>query len=196
MNQQDKPVVVVGLGNPGKKYELTRHNIGVLVAKGVASRLNVDFKEEKKFHANVAKGVSQAGLQFHVLLPTTYMNESGRAVKAYLDFYRIAASQLIVISDDVELPFGQHRFRNKGSSGGHNGLKSIESMLGTQEYSRLKMGVGKDLAGVTLADYVLDIFKPSELLLLGDFVGKGVDFILSSTNETIAKSVSHSENRM
>lgn len=191
--QKDKRIVIVGLGNPGKKYELTRHNIGVLVAKKVASRLNATFKEEKKFHADIAKGAFQTGFEFHVLLPTTYMNESGRAVKAYLDFYRIATSQLIVVSDDVELPFGQHRFRQKGSSGGHNGLKSIEALLGTQEYSRLKMGVGKDLAGVTLADYVLDIFKPSELLLLGDFVEKGVDFILSSTNEPVQTASSSRE---
>lgn len=194
--QEDKVIVVVGLGNPGKKYECTRHNIGVMVAKNVAAKLHVSFKEEKKFHAHVAKGVLLTGQQFHVLLPTTFMNESGRAVRAYLDFYRLSANQLIVVSDDVELPFGQHRFRKKGSSGGHNGLKSIESMLGTQEYSRLKMGVGKDLAGAALADYVLGIFKPSELLELERFIEKGVDFILSSTNETIADRVCHPENRM
>lgn len=174
----EKDFVLVGLGNPGKKYEFTRHNIGFLVASAFAHRFEMGFKTEKRLFAEVAKGRFE-GRQCHVVLPTTYMNESGRAVRAYLEFHKLAPCSLLVISDDVELPFNQIRLRQKGGSGGHNGLKSIEQHLATQEYSRLKMGVGKDLQERTLADYVLDPFKPEEFALLPQFIEKGIDAIKS-----------------
>lgn len=166
--------VIVGLGNPGKKYELTRHNIGAIVARAMADSLGIPFKEEKRFHSLVAKSLEKDKI-LHILLPTTYMNASGYAVKAYLDFYKLSVEHLIVLSDDVELPFKEVRFRDKGGSGGHNGLKSIESVLGTSAYRRLKFGVGKELAGATLADYVLDTFKPEEIVELPSFIKQGVE---------------------
>lgn len=170
--------VLVGLGNPGYKYERTRHNIGYLVACAVAQKAEMTFKEEKRFHALVAKGRYQ-GKTLHILLPLTYMNESGRSVGAYLSFYRLKPNDLIVISDDVELAFGELRLRAKGSSGGHNGLKSIEAHLGSQEYLRLKMGVGKALAAATLAEYVLDLFKPDEAAVLDEFIGRAAEVVKS-----------------
>jgi len=169
--------LIVGLGNPGRKYELTRHNIGATVAKAMAQRLGLDFKEEKRFHCLVAKGIFNSQ-QYHIVLPTTYMNESGRAVKPYMSYYALAPQDLLVVSDDVELPFGELRLRLKGSSGGHNGLKSIEAALNTREYSRLKCGVGKTLIGETLADYVLAVFNPEEFERLPSIIGKAVDVIL------------------
>ncbi|MGZ3632973.1 MAG: aminoacyl-tRNA hydrolase [Parachlamydiaceae bacterium] len=174
--------VVVGLGNPGQKYEFTRHNIGYLVGKALARVLGFTLKEEKRFHALVAKGRYQ-GKVLHLVLPLTYMNASGRAVEAYLNFYKLGPKALIVVCDDVELPFGQLRLRAKGSSGGHNGLKSIESHLGTRDYLRLKMGVGKELQSATLAEYVLDLFKPEELANLETFIVKAMEVVKSLMSE-------------
>lgn len=167
-----RPSVVIGLGNPGKKYEFTRHNIGYLVVKAIADSLGWTFKEEKRFNGWVAKDKCGDHV-LHLAMPNTYMNESGRCVRAYLDFYKLTAADILVVSDDVELPFGEVRLRQKGGSGGHNGLKSIAAHLGTQEFMRLKMGVGKDVQRGDLADYVLDAFKPEEFILLPAFVEKG-----------------------
>jgi PTH1 family peptidyl-tRNA hydrolase len=110
------------------------------------------------------------------------MNESGRCVRAYLDYFKLTASNLLVVSDDVELPFGELRLRPRGGAGGHNGLKSIEAHLGTQEYWRLRMGVGKDTQGESLADYVLSGFKPEEFLVLPAFVDRGVEVVKQHKN--------------
>jgi peptidyl-tRNA hydrolase, PTH1 family len=177
--------VVVGLGNPGAKYELTRHNIGTLVAKTIVGALGWSFKEDKRFKALTAKG-SCKGKVLHVVLPQTYMNESGQAVGAYLNYYKLKPEAVLVICDDVELAFGQLRLRSQGRSGGHNGLKSIEAHLGTQEYLRLKMGVGKEVANATLADYVLDNFKPDEFAKLEGFIGQGVKVVSDLLSEPSA----------
>ena len=168
-----KKSVIVGLGNPGKKYEYTRHNIGFLVVKGVAHSLGWELKEDKRFNGWIVKNQC-GGRLLHLILPGTYMNESGRCIRAYLDFYKLTPADILVVSDDVELPFGETRLRQRGSSGGHNGLKSIEAHLGTQEYVRLKMGVDKDVQRGSLADYVLDAFRPEEFALLPAFVEKGI----------------------
>lgn len=178
-------LVVVGLGNPGSKYELTRHNIGTLVAKALVRPLGWSFKEDKRFHALVAKGTCQ-GKVLHVVLPQTYMNESGQAVGAYLNYYKLKPESVLVICDDVELSFGQLRLRSQGRSGGHNGLKSIEAHLGTREYLRLKMGVGKELASATLAEYVLDNFKPDEFAKLESFIRQGVEVVSDLLSEPSA----------
>jgi len=177
--------VVVGLGNPGKRYEYTRHNIGSLVAKSLIRSLGWSFKEEKRFNAFVVKGTFN-NIMLHVVIPTTYMNECGSSVRPYLDYYKLGPQNLIVVVDDVELPYNRMRLRPKGSSGGHNGLKSIEAHLGTQEYVRLKMGVGKDLFGSSLADHVLSLFKPEEIEILSAYADKGVNAIKSVLQEPIA----------
>lgn len=182
----ERHYVIVGLGNPGLKYENTRHNIGWQAAKALARQLGLSFKEEKRFQALVSKGKYE-GTTFHIVLPLTYMNESGKALKAYLDFHKLGTDVLIVISDDVELPFGQLRLRKQGSSGGHNGLKSIEAHLGTRQYVRLKMGIGRDLGVPVLADYVLDSFKPEEKAELDQFITSAVKAVLENEEEDIAR---------
>lgn len=184
MEQEEGHRVILGLGNPGRQYEYTRHNVGYLVTKLLAHKWGFTFKEEKRFHALVAKGRYQTK-NLHLLLPLTYMNESGRSLRAYLDFYNFKADALMVICDDVALPFGQLRLRAQGSSGGHNGLKSIEAHLGTREYLRLKMGIGKELGSATLAEYVLDLFKPDELEKLDGFLEKGSEVIKLLITEPI-----------
>lgn len=183
--ENEKHCVIVGLGNPGQKYEMTRHNIGYIVAKALVKALGLSLKEEKRFQALVAKGNYQ-GKTLHILLPLTFMNESGRAVGSYLNYYKLSHKDLVVVSDDVELPFGRLRLRTKGGTGGHNGLKSIEAHLGTREYLRLKMGIGKELKSATLADYVLDLFKPEEFDKLEGFIANAVDVVKNLMSESTA----------
>jgi PTH1 family peptidyl-tRNA hydrolase len=172
-----KICVIVGLGNPGKKYELTRHNLGYLVVQGLATIHGWSFKEEPEFNAKVATG-RIADQKIHLLLPTTYMNESGRAVRRFLDFYKLSPEQLLVVSDDVAIPFQDIRLRFLGSPGGHNGLKSIEAHLRTKNYARLRMGVGEPVdRSRDLADYVLENFNQEELSQLAKFVQKGTAVI-------------------
>lgn len=164
--------VFAGLGNPGPQYEMTRHNIGFLVVKALASQMGWHFKEETRFNAYVVKGLID-GANVHLLLPTTYMNASGSAIRRYMDYYKIDPKHLIVVVDDIALAFGQLRLKGMGSAGGHNGLKSVETHLGTSHYMRLRMGIGHPGEQV-LADYVLDPFTKQELEQLVAFIDQGV----------------------
>lgn len=174
--EDSRQIVVVGLGNPGKNYEMTRHNMGFLVVQALAYGQQWSFKDEKQFHAKVAKGrIGQ--ITVHLLLPQTYMNESGRAVRSYLDFYKLGAPSVIVVTDDVDLDFGEMRVRMVGSPGGHNGLKSIQAHLHTTHYVRLRMGIGKEEHRGVLADYVLDRFSQSEESQLAAYLTEGVHIV-------------------
>jgi len=163
---------IIGLGNPGKQYAHTRHNLGYMVVEEIARVLHLTFKADKHLNSLIAKG-KYDGKDVDLLLPQTFMNESGWAVRRYLDYYKITADQLIVVSDDTALPFGQMRIRVQGSSGGHNGLKSIMMHLGTDEFMRLKMGVGSKGVGQILAEYVLSNFNSEETAVLEEFIKRG-----------------------
>ena len=147
-------LLIVGLGNPGPQYEMTRHNLGYLVVQAFARQLGWSLKEDRRFNAKVAKGVA-GDHALHLLLPLTYMNLSGNALRRYLDYFKIALGHFIIITDDIALPFSQMRLRSMGSAGGHNGLKSIEACLGTSHYKRLRMGIGHP-GEKMLANYVLE----------------------------------------
>jgi peptidyl-tRNA hydrolase, PTH1 family len=188
-----KQKLIVGLGNPGKRYEATRHNMGFLVVKALAKTLHAGFKEEKRFSAYVAK-VQVDDVSVHMLLPTTYMNESGQAVRSYLDFYRLPVSEMIAVVDDVALAFGKLRLRSSGSAGGHNGLKSIEAHLGTSHYARLRMGIGKDRKEDALADYVLDVFSDEEKQSLSHFIEEGANVLKRLLKESITQVMSNVNN--
>ena len=144
--------LIVGLGNPGSEYENTRHNIGFKVLDVLAELSNTSFMEER--HAKVAI-VKHKGRSFHLVQPTTFMNLSGKAVNYWLQQHKIDYKNLLVITDDIALPFGVLRLRGKGSDGGHNGLKDIQAVLGRSDYARLKFGVGNDFPRGSQADYVL-----------------------------------------
>lgn len=178
--------VVIGLGNPGRQYRFTRHNIGFLVAEVLVHTGGWSFKEEKKFNAFVAKAATKSGT-LHVLLPNTYMNESGRAARAYLDYHRLNSQDVIVVTDDIALPFGHMRVRLSGSAGGHNGLKSIEAFLGTSQYIRLRMGIDKKPPYIPLADYVLSPFNSDELAKLPAFVEQGAKIVERLLTEDITQ---------
>lgn len=156
------PLVIVGLGNPGDNYAKTRHNLGWRVVEAFADKYGLTFKEEARFKAHVAKGTIKEH-QLYLILPKTYMNESGQAVAGLLNFYKIPPSHIVVAVDDVALPFGQMRFRTVGSAGGHNGLKSIETHLGTRDYMRLRLGIDQKLPQQELSSYVLDRFTAQEM---------------------------------
>lgn len=169
--------VFVGLGNPGKEYALTRHNLGYLVVQALAEKYGWPFKEEKRFRAWTAKGkIDDATI--HLVLPLTYMNESGIAVRSYLDYYNLGVESLVVICDDTALPFGKLRLRAQGTPGGHNGLKSVEAHLNSSSYVRLKMGIGPN-DRTDLADYVLDRFTRDEAERLSEFIAQGVEILKS-----------------
>lgn len=151
--------LIVGLGNPGAEYLETRHNIGFKVLDELAADLGAAFTLDKAAFRAEAK---YKGRQLVLIKPITFMNLSGKAVNYWLQTEKISLSNLLVITDDIALPFGTIRIKGKGSDGGHNGLKDIQALLKTQEYARLRFGVGSDFAKGRQADYVLGKWKPDE----------------------------------
>lgn len=168
--------LIVGLGNPGKSYEQTRHNIGFQVIRALANRHEVKLRSS----LFIAKGTIGEGLiadeQALLLMPLTFMNESGRSVKKCADYFKIPPSNMLIVADDVALPFGKVRIREKGSSGGHNGLKSIQAHLGTEAFPRLRIGVGKQTEG-DLSSYVLGSFTMEEQEELPSIIEEAMDTI-------------------
>lgn len=156
-----QPWVFIGLGNPGSRYDMTRHNVGFMVLERLAERQGWQWKTDTRWPGHVASG-SIAEANVHLLLPTTYMNNSGQAVQKFLHYHKKSPEQIVVISDDVALDFGDKRLRPLGSAGGHNGLKSLQNNLGTQNYPRLRVGVGQKHPHGELADYVLGKFTSEE----------------------------------
>src|SRR3989339_928868 len=159
--------LLVGLGNPGKEYEKTRHNMG----GRVLDALKLDFHLEKKFQAEIyvktGRDLSPTDKPFILCKPQTFMNNSGMAVRAVADYYKISPSDIIVIHDDKDLPLGTIRLRKKGSSGGHNGVQSIIDHLGTSSFTRLKIGVANELTEKNdTTQFVLDKFSKAEEKLL------------------------------
>lgn len=157
--------VVVGLGNPGKQYHGTRHNVGFAVVDGLAASPQAG-KFQSRFSAQVAE-LMEGEQKVLLVKPETFMNLSGRCVRQVVDFYQVAVEDLLVVCDDVNLPLGRLRVRAKGTHGGHNGLRDIQNHLGTTEYGRLRIGVGAAEEG-ELSDHVLGRFRPSERPLIED----------------------------
>ena len=153
--------VIVGLGNPDKKYEHTRHNIGFDVVDALAAKYNIDIKD-KKHKALCGTGVIE-GMKVLLVKPQTYMNLSGECVGAVARFYKVQPKDVIVIYDDINLDVGQLRIREKGSAGGHNGIKSIISHLNSEEFPRIRIGVGMKRIGQDLANHVLSHFSREQL---------------------------------
>jgi peptidyl-tRNA hydrolase, PTH1 family len=162
--------LIVGLGNPGAKYARTRHNIGFQLAERLAEKWRAVWNTEKKFQASVAR-VSRNDSQVILAQPQTFMNASGKAVGALVGFFRVPPGRILVAVDDADLPLGEIRLRKSGSSGGHHGLESIEQHLGTREYARLRIGIGRTVAGRReIADYVLAPFNKAETVLVDEIL--------------------------
>ncbi|MEB3254770.1 MAG: aminoacyl-tRNA hydrolase [Synechococcaceae cyanobacterium] len=133
--------LLVGLGNPGPKYADTRHNVGFMVVERLARGAAVGFRNQPRLLGEMAE-IGAGAARLRLLMPQTYMNESGRSIRAALDWYRLSPAQLLVLVDDMDLPLGRLRLRAGGSAGGHNGLRSTIQHLGTQEFARLRIGIG------------------------------------------------------
>ena len=168
--------LVVGLGNPGAKYENTRHNVGFMTADALAGR-NGEPIRRVKYHALTSEAVI-GGQSVLLMKPTTFMNLSGQAVSEAARFYKIPADHVLVISDDVDLPLGKLRIRKSGSAGGHNGLKNIIQHLGTDQFPRLKIGVGgKPHPDYNMADWVLGQFQGEDKKTIDDAVARAADAV-------------------
>lgn len=165
----EKSFLVVGLGNIGSEYENTRHNIGFMILDAWAQASNVFFTTER--YGDIAL-IKEKGREFHLLKPSTYMNLSGNAVRYWLQKLDIPLENLLIICDDLNLPFGTLRMRKAGSDGGHNGLKNIQALLETQAYARLRAGIGNDFAQGGQVDFVLGKFNEEQIAEIADMAKK------------------------
>lgn len=179
--------LIIGLGNIGPEYELTRHNIGFLVLDKLADDHNAKFEHLKLANKTEFK---YKGRSIHLIKPTTFMNLSGKAVNYWMQELKVDKENILVIVDDIALPFGNLRMRTKGSSAGHNGLKNIEQLTGGNNYARLKFGVGDDFHKGQQADYVLSNFPKAELDELPFKMDKACDMILSFCTIGAARTMS------
>ncbi|MFD4456880.1 aminoacyl-tRNA hydrolase [Nocardia sp. NPDC058480] len=161
MTESSGPALVVGLGNPGPEYERTRHNVGFLVADVLAERVGGRFAVHKKSGADLLQARLD-GRQILIAKPRTYMNLSGRPVAALAKFFSVPVDQVIVVHDELDLPFGTLRLKQGGGEGGHNGLRSISQALTTKEYVRTRIGIGRPPGRQDPADYVLKPFSAPE----------------------------------
>jgi len=170
-------ILVVGLGNPGKKYAATRHNLGFLVVDRVVERAAAPAYREK--FSGAFTDFERAGTRMGVLKPATYMNDSGRSVLAAAAFYKIAPGEVLIVHDELDLAFGDVRLKRGGGEAGHNGLKSVTQHLGTKDYVRLRLGVGKPPPGFhgSGADFVLEGFALAERAQVGDIVERAADAV-------------------
>ena len=153
--------LIVGLGNPGAEYAKTRHNAGFMLVERLARRWQTEWSAARKFHARLAP--ARRGERRVVLCqPQTFMNASGEAVRAVVDYYSVPPERLLVVVDDADLPLGQVRLRARGSSGGHHGLESLERHLGTREFARQRIGIGRQAGAREITDYVLGRLSAGE----------------------------------
>jgi len=176
---------IAGLGNPGKKYSKTRHNIGFLVVEEIARRYAIDFKEREKYRIGTG---SIDGRDILLIEPLLFMNNSGVAIKYILGRFNLLPENLIVIHDDLDMETGKIRIRRRGSSGGHKGIDSIIQNLSSKDFPRLKIGIGRE-ADVTAEDYVLSKFSKNEIPLINSAIEKASDAVATILAEGLEKAM-------
>ena len=179
--------LIVGLGNSGVKYENTRHNIGFKVLDALSESSNTPFKEEKYAYYNSIKHKSRT---FYLVKPTTFMNLSGKALNYWMQYLKVKVENILVVTDDIALPFGVMRLRGKGSDGGHNGLKDINYYLGHTKYARLRFGVGDRFLKGQQAQYVLSEWTLNEEKILSERIQYAVNMILAFGTIGLARTMS------
>ncbi|MBB6451530.1 PTH1 family peptidyl-tRNA hydrolase [Geomicrobium halophilum] len=153
--------LLVGLGNPGLKYAKTRHNIGFMTLNDIAKELGIKLKKNTNFHGEYSEIIVN-GERIMLLKPLTYMNRSGDSVQSMVSYFKIAPSQIMVIYDDLDLPVGTAKFRKTGGHGGHNGIRSLIQHLGTKEFNRARIGIGRPPEGKSVTSHVLNRFSKGE----------------------------------
>lgn len=183
--------LIAGLGNIGPEYELTRHNIGFLVMDRLADNFKSKLEHDRLAYVTDFK---HKGRSINIIKPTTFMNLSGKAVNYWMKDQKIAKENILIVTDDIALPFGKLRMRAKGSNAGHNGLKDIEQTLGGNDYARLRFGVGSEFSKGRQVDYVLGNFQANEMDLLTERIDKACEMILSFCTIGIQRTMSlHNE---
>lgn len=187
----DMKYLIVGLGNPGIQYRDNRHNIGFMAVNELAALKKKEFEQDRLGYTCI---IRHRGKQIVLLKPVTFMNLSGKAVRYHLQKHKVPVQNLLVVTDDIALPFGKFRIRKKGSHGGHNGLRDTEALLGTNQYARFRFGVGDDFHPGGQADYVLTDFSKEEMKELDisllprmadailEFAGRGLDAAMNGFN--------------
>ncbi len=192
------PQLIVGLGNPGAKYDRTRHNIGFDVVDALACAWRINLSENRKFQGIVGEGLGPKSTKIRLLKPTTFMNNSGQSIRAVLDWYKLAPTSVLIIYDEMDLPLGRLRLRQSGSAGGHNGMKSAIAHLGTQTFPRLRVGIGSAKAHHPDKDtiaHVLGHFSPAEAPIIRDAIQLAIDTVECSLQHGIEKAMSLYNNR-
>ena len=177
--------LIAGLGNPGSRYEKTRHNVGFLVVEACIRKQPLDCKEKEDY--KICKG-SLGDEKIILLEPLTFMNRSGEAVRRIMQKSNISPEQLIVIHDDLDLETGSLKIRKKGSSGGHKGIESIIQHIGTQEFIRIKIGIGRD-PFVPTEKYVLSKFRKDDIQVIREAIEKAVDSVYAIINEGVERAM-------
>ena len=176
--------LIAGLGNPGTEYAFTRHNIGFLIADELAGEN--PFQADRYAYYTLVKF---KGRSLHLIKPVTYMNLSGKAIRYWMDQLKIELQNILVVTDDIALPYGKLRLRKNGSDGGHNGLKNIIEILGTNEFARLRFGVGGEFAKGRQVDHVLGQFSSEEKKLLPEKIKTAADAVKSFTTAGIERTM-------
>jgi peptidyl-tRNA hydrolase len=180
---------IVGLGNPGTAYQHTRHNVGFMVIDELARRWGIAVTQSK-CKALIGEGRVQ-GMKVALIKPMTYMNLSGEAVRAFMDYYKTELGDGLVVYDDLDTEIGKLRLRYQGSAGGHNGIKSLIQYLNTQTFNRIRMGISRPEPGVVISDYVLSNFPKADKDKLADMIGQACDAaeysLTAPFEETMAK---------
>jgi PTH1 family peptidyl-tRNA hydrolase len=182
--------LIVGLGNPGPQYVFTRHNLGFMVLDILARRFKLSFDESKKFSGQLAVLPHAEHEKVFFLKPQTFMNLSGQSVSACTNFYKIPPEDILVIHDDLDLAFAKSRFARGGRSAGHNGVESIIEQLGTVDFPRLKLGIGKPpFPDQEASDFVLQDFSKDELIVVRDLIERMADAVQTYLDEGLQKAM-------
>ncbi len=192
-NESNGTYLIVGLGNPGQKYRNNRHNVGFMVVDEIAKKLDTEFSQTQS-NAVITKG-EYKGDKLILAKPRTYMNSSGQPIRSLLKFYKISFEKLLIVFDDADLPFETMRLRPEGGSSGHKGMESIINVLGSKQFNRLRVGIGRPPGKISTPDYVLKDFSKCELDLLPMilekasaavfmFITEGIDTAMNIYNQT------------
>jgi len=189
------PQCLVGLGNPGAKYERTRHNVGFMAVDRFAARWQLTWQEQRRFKGWLAEGLGPGGKKLLLLKPTTYMNRSGEALRAVMDWYKLTPAALLVVYDDMDLPVGRLRLRLSGSAGGHNGMKSAIAHLNSQDFPRLRIGIGRSAPDRDTVAHVLGTFAPAETKAIAAILDLAADALELSLRQGVAQAMSLYNNR-
>ena len=192
------PQVIVGLGNPGPKYDRTRHNIGFEAIDVLARSWQISLSDTRKFQGIFGEGLAPGSRKVRLLKPTTYMNNSGQAIRAVTDWYKLPPESVLVIYDEMDLPVGKLRLRLSGSAGGHNGMKSAIAHLGTQAFPRLRIGIGSAKTANANKDavaHVLGHFSSNETQIMDEVLRSVLGAVELSLKQGVEKAMSLYNNR-